>query len=402
MDNQTVRLHDLIRGIGLTTLAVLLSGMLVTVLVLATDIILILFLGILFGVFLSRISQLLTSYTSLSYVWSLAGMTTLLILLVFGFMALFGVQVDKQITKAMNYTDEGVEQLQDWSNRYPTVETILRSTPFLRQMKTSNDKEGEQPSEDHSQERPQKGDSASDEEPNSHGKTSQAALFKQSAVRNTAKQGAATVAGLFKTTFGLLVNSLLIFFVGLFLAIDPRMYRDGCVELFPLDRRKRTREILDQLGDTLWHWLIGRFASMAITGVSSGMLLRVLGIPMAFTLGVITALLTFIPNIGPAVALVLAILFAIPQGGTIVLLVVIGYISLQLLESYVITPLIQQEQVALPPALLISVQALMGVLFGFLGAAVASPLLAVSKVAVEQAYIQDVLEAPDASDGRHD
>lgn len=77
--------------------------------------------------------------------------------------------------------------------------------------------------------------------------------------------------------------------------------------------------------------------------------------------------------------------------------VVVGYIALQLIESYVITPVIQQKQAALPPALLLSVQALMGVVFGFLGTAVASPLLAVAKVGIEEAYIKDFLESSENS-----
>ncbi len=47
---------------------------------------------------------------------------------------------------------------------------------------------------------------------------------------------------------------------------------------------------------------------------------------------------------------------------------------MQTLESYVITPMIQQERVSLPPALIISMQLLMGVLFGLLGLALATPL----------------------------
>lgn len=113
---------------------------------------------------------------------------------------------------------------------------------------------------------------------------------------------------------------------------------------------------------------------------------------MAATLGVMTALLSFVPNIGSFISLLLAVLFALPQGGTIVLAAAIGYILLQLIESYVVTPLIQQRQAELPPALLISFQAILGVLFGFLGTAVASPLLAVVKVGVEELYVKDYLE----------
>jgi predicted PurR-regulated permease PerM len=85
------------------------------------------------------------------------------------------------------------------------------------------------------------------------------------------------------------------------------------------------------------------------------------------------------------------------------------YLGVQTLESYAITPLIQQERVSLPPALIISMQLLMGVLFGVLGLALATPMAALGLTLVREAYVQRYLEkeAPEddasvqsASDGR--
>ena len=150
---------------------------------------------------------------------------------------------------------------------------------------------------------------------------------------------------------------------------------------------------MNEVGDTLWRWLLGRFGSMLVTGIGAALLLWLIGVPMAFSLGIMTGLLTFIPNIGAAIALALAMLFALPQGTTTAALVLPAYLGLQLVESYVVTPLIQKRQVEIPPALLISFQAVMGVWFGILGAAVASPLLAALKVSIERLYVEDVLEA---------
>ena len=196
-----------------------------------------------------------------------------------------------------------------------------------------------------------------------------------------------------KTTFGLFVNSMLIFFVGLFLGTSPATYRDGIVNLVPPARRSRATEVINEVGDILWKWLLGRFGSMVVTGSGAAMLLWLIGVPMAGSLGIMTGLLTFIPNIGGAIALFLSILFALPQGVATAGMVLPAYLGLQLIESYVVTPLIQKRQVSIPPALLIAFQAIMGVLFGILGAAVASPLLAALKVIVERLYVEDVLEA---------
>ena len=134
--------------------------------------------------------------------------------------------------------------------------------------------------------------------------------------------------------------------------------------------------------------------TMAITGAGTAAALFVLGVPMAITVGVITGLLTFVPNIGGITALFLAILVAIPQGVETVLWVVGLYAALQLIESNVITPLLQQHQTSIPPALLISIQVIMGAIAGFLGLMVATPLLAASLVLIQQVWIKDVLGEP--------
>ena len=130
---------------------------------------------------------------------------------------------------------------------------------------------------------------------------------------------------------------------------------------------------------------------MALTGVGVGIVLWLIGVPMPVTLGIITGLCTFIPNIGPVIALVLAVLVAFPEGLTTVGLTVSGYVLFQLIESYLLTPLIQKKQVDMPPALILTAQLLMGVLCGFLGIAVATPLVAVAMVVTGMLYVEDRL-----------
>jgi len=370
----------------------------------AIDIFLILFLGVLFGVFLARVSKWISDHSMVNYTWSLTlVVSSILLVTVLGFV-LFGMQVNDQVTKASEQLNKSQRELQKLVDRYPSIKSSLSATPFLGDLLESDASsemgaEADESSSDGQQEKrdelPNQGSASSATSESSKTSTGTQAepLMEKKALRNAAKQGAAVVGEVFRTTFGLIVNSMLIFFMGLFLAVSPDMYRDGIVVLFPPERRDRTREVMDMMGRALWRWLIGRFGSMLVTGVGAGILLLVLGVPMAGTLGVLTALLTFIPNIGGLIALSLAVLFGMSQGGTTVGMVVGGYIALQLVESYIVTPLIQQKQVSLPPALLISFQVVMGVLFGFLGAAVASPLLAASKVGIEEAYVKDVLES---------
>lgn len=193
-------------------------------------------------------------------------------------------------------------------------------------------------------------------------------------------------------TFGAFGNAIIITFIGLYGAISPQTYRKGIRLLLAPSLRARGDQVLDRLAGTLQSWLTAQFLSMTAVGVLTGLGLWLAGLPLAFILGLIAAILAFIPNLGPVIAAVPAILLAFPQGQTTVLLVIGVYVVVQSLESYVLTPLIQQEQVSLPPALVISMQLLMGALFGILGLALATPLAALAMTFVAMVYIDSFLE----------
>lgn len=117
-------------------------------------------------------------------------------------------------------------------------------------------------------------------------------------------------------------------------------------------------------------------------------------------LGLIAGLLSFIPNIGPVLAVIPALLLASLEGGRTVLYVAALYLFIQALESYVFTPWMQQRIVSVPPALTIAVQLLFGLLAGTLGLLLATPLAAVGMVLVRMLYVEDLLgDRPQATDG---
>ncbi len=407
MEDSKLSLAGYTRRLVVAAMIVVATVAFCAALIYATEIFLVLVLAVLFGVFLCRCSTWLSSLITLNYGWCLGIVTTGLVLLGLAGLLLFGVQINTQVEKAYKHFDQVESQVQQLAEEYPALETALANTPVLRKLvedpqgkskseqESSPDKDSSPEDSPEKKEPEDKDKSASEAESGdkkSNGKSQKSSKPLPEEVKSVAGRVGATLKTVFGTTMGFFVNSLVIFFVGLFLAVAPDQYRDGVVQLFPPPRRDRVRGLMNGVGDTMWHWLVGRFGSMLVTGTGAGIILLILGVPLAISLGVITALLTFIPNIGGFLALSMSVLCAVPQGGTTVALVIAGYLLLQLIESYVVTPLIQQRQVSLPPALLIFFQALMGVLFGFLGAAVASPVLAAVKYLVEEAYIKDVLE----------
>jgi len=194
----------------------------------------------------------------------------------------------------------------------------------------------------------------------------------------------------FWTVSGVVINAFTVFLLGIFLAISPSSYRRGIVVLVPPNLRERTAEVLTETGKTLQMWLLGQLAAMALVGVSVFALLWLLNVPNAFALAGVTALFNFIPFLGPVLAAIPVGLVALMQGNTTFLLVMGGFLVIQWFEGYLVTPLIQQRAVDLPPAHSLAFLMVMGALFGELGVALATPLLAVVRVLVLRLYVEDV------------
>ncbi len=199
------------------------------------------------------------------------------------------------------------------------------------------------------------------------------------------------VTGVFSSTLGIAANIVLVAFIGLYLAVAPGTYITGLLRLFPKQRRARMTGVLESVGETLRRWLVGRAILMVVNGVLTAVGLWLLGIPLALTLGVIAGLLNFVPNIGPIIAGVPAVLIAWTVGPMPALYVLLLYIALQSLDGYVLTPLIQQRTVSLAPALTMTAQLLFGVLAGTMGLLLATPLTAAAMVFVRKLYLEDVL-----------
>ena len=199
------------------------------------------------------------------------------------------------------------------------------------------------------------------------------------------------LTSLFSTTFGALTNTLIAIILGLYLAVQPALYINGLVQLFPKKKHPHAREVLHSVGRALRWWLTGRLASMTVVGILTGLGLFILGVPLALILGFIAALLSFIPNVGPLLSVIPAVLVGLSDGPMTALYIVLLYTGVQTVESYLITPIIQEQAVSLPPALLLSIQILMGYLVGILGLLMATPLLVVIMVLVQKLYVQDIL-----------
>ncbi|HEY5311094.1 MAG TPA: AI-2E family transporter [Pirellulales bacterium] len=202
--------------------------------------------------------------------------------------------------------------------------------------------------------------------------------------------------GAFTQAADVLVNVVLIVFIGLYGAYEPRSYLRGMIRLVPPKRREQAADVLDALGATLWDWLMGRLIAMGAVFVLDALGLWALGVPLALTLGLISGLLTFVPNFGPLVAAVPSLLMALLQYPMLAVYVWILHFGIMTLEGYFITPLVQQRMMSFPAILVIGSQVIFAALLGPLGLALATPLAASIMVLIDLVYLRDILGEPAA------
>lgn len=193
--------------------------------------------------------------------------------------------------------------------------------------------------------------------------------------------------GVLQSTFAVAAGLVLVIFLALYIAIDPEVYRRGVLLLLPLHRRPRIEHLLTELGATLRTWFATQLIAMVVIGAITTTALALIGIRAAIPLGVIAGLFEFVPNIGPVMSAIPAVLMGFVDSPQTALTVAAVYWAIQFLENNLLIPYLMREQLDLPPALTLVTQVLMAYVFGFLGLFVAIPMLATAVVTVRVLWI---------------
>lgn len=183
---------------------------------------------------------------------------------------------------------------------------------------------------------------------------------------------------------GALTSAFLILVIGVFIAVEPRLYDRGVAWMLPLRHRASYYQIAERVGFTLRRLLFGRLIGMLVEGVFTGVMLWIGGVPMAALLGLLTGILAFIPNIGAIVSGLLMVAVGFSAGVDQGLWAILVYFLVQNIDGYLILPYIARKTVDLAPAVVLAAQLMFGALFGFLGLLLADPILAAIKVTLEE------------------
>ncbi|MBC9034264.1 AI-2E family transporter [Sphingomonas sp. JC676] len=201
------------------------------------------------------------------------------------------------------------------------------------------------------------------------------------------------------SAIGGVASLLMIVVLGLFVALEPRIYERGLQWMVPSDARDSFALTISRMATTMRRLLAGRLLGMLIEGILIWFFLSLAGVPMALLLGIITGVLAFIPNIGAFISGVMMVTVGFSAGQETGIWAIIIYFGVQNFDGYVVIPMVARRTVDMPPALTLSSQILASTLFGVLGLALADPIVAMIKVALES-EAERAAKADDASDHR--
>ncbi|HEX9933196.1 MAG TPA: AI-2E family transporter [Allosphingosinicella sp.] len=186
------------------------------------------------------------------------------------------------------------------------------------------------------------------------------------------------------SAIGAVTSLVMILVIGIFIAVEPRLYERGVGWMLPLRSREPFYRTTSRMGFTLRRLMAGRLLGMAVEGIGTWVLLALGGVPMAALLGLLTGILAFLPNIGAIVSGVLIVLVGFSAGVETGLWAIAVYVIVQIVDGYLIVPYVARKTVDLAPATVLGAQLLFGALFGILGLALADPIVAMAKAALQQ------------------
>jgi predicted PurR-regulated permease PerM len=215
-----------------------------------------------------------------------------------------------------------------------------------------------------------------------------------------ASSGSAIIGQTFKILFGIVGgvgNFFIVLFLGLAFAAQPSIYRDGLLFMMPAKHRPRATVIVDRIGETLERWLMAQIITMAAVFFVTWVGLAIIGIPSSFILGIQAGLLAFIPTVGAILGGLIVVLASLASGWIAALSAFILFLGVHAMESYILTPIIQRQALDIPPATLFAFQILLGVVFGVWGLALALPLMAIAKVMIDHFKAEDAAPEPTAA-----
>ncbi|MGB3573215.1 MAG: AI-2E family transporter [Phormidesmis sp.] len=192
---------------------------------------------------------------------------------------------------------------------------------------------------------------------------------------------------------GTLLSLVLAIFISGYMLADSRTLTTNFVRLLPAPWDHRVSQQLPEIGSRIGGYIRGRLLVSATLAIVTGIGLSLLGLQdFAIGLGAIAGVTNLIPFLGPILGAIPALVVAIPQGGWLFLWIILFYVVIQNIETYLLDPLLVGSSVGVHP--LYQLLAVLGgtQVLGIVGALIVPPWVAGGAVLLEALYLQPKLE----------
>jgi predicted PurR-regulated permease PerM len=196
--------------------------------------------------------------------------------------------------------------------------------------------------------------------------------------------------------------ALTIFILSIFMVAGGRRWIERFLETRNPDQKERMERAFDHIGAAVGNYVGGALLQATIAGVTSFVVLTILGVPFAAPLALLVFFFDLIPLVGATLAAVLVAVVTLFVNFPVALIVWVIYsIAYQQIENYVIQPQIQRRAVAVEPFIVLVAVLFGGTLFGIIGALLAIPAAASIQIAIREwmAYRREVVEPPARTPG---
>jgi predicted PurR-regulated permease PerM len=183
------------------------------------------------------------------------------------------------------------------------------------------------------------------------------------------------------SVFQLIVNLILILVMTVYWLIYFESFKNGVLKLFSLNKKKEKifKNTFVSIEERLSQWAKGQLFLSVSVGVLTWVILVALGIPYALLLAALAALLEIIPTLGPILAAVPALIIAITISLQMFIVILIAYVVIQQIESYIIAPRLLGNTVRLNPFVILVAIIVGAHLLGIIGALIAVPVVLIGQ-----------------------
>ena len=190
--------------------------------------------------------------------------------------------------------------------------------------------------------------------------------------------------------FQLVMISVALTMIVYYILVDKTYLKQKFLEFFPPDLKDKANEILTNISNKVGGYVRAQIISMAAVGVMMAIVLVFLGIEYATLLGLVTGLLDIVPILGPTVALGIILLVAYPAGLLKIILIVIGFLTVQQVSNYVVRPVLFGKLMELHPLMIFLALFLAEQFLGFWGVILSPAIAATLCVLIDELYLSPI------------